>query len=89
MGYECPKRNVFKHFLKPPLDFLDRTPAGILFHIFGPAALKNPSLAKLVLHLADGRLPLGEDLREQLWVAIGRTSIRYCGADPILQQCTR
>ena len=64
MWYECPKRNVFKHFLKPSLDFLDQTPCGILFHIFGPAALKNPLLAKLVLHLADGRLPLVEDLRE-------------------------
>ena len=78
MGYECPKRNVFRPFLKPSLDFTEQTPSGKLFHIFGPTALKEPSLAKLVRHLADGMLPLVKDLREQLWVAIGSTSIRYC-----------
>ena len=89
MGYECQKINVFRHFLKPSLDFSDQTPGGKLFHIFGLAALKEPSLAKVVWHLADGMLPLVEDLREQLGVAIGSTSIRYCRADPILQQYTR
>ena len=45
------------------MDLLAWTVGGRLFQIFGPTALKEPTLAKLVLHLADGRLPLVEDLQ--------------------------
>ena len=58
------------------MDLLARTVGGRLFQIFGPTALKEPTLAKLVLHLVDGRLPLAEDLKERLWVIDGSRSAR-------------
>ena len=58
------------------MDLLAQTMGGRLFQIFGPTALKEPTLAKLVLHLADGRLPLVEDLKEQLWVVDRSKSAR-------------
>ena len=64
MGYERLKRKVFKHFLKLSVDSLDRTTGGKLFQIFGPTTLKDPMLAKLVQHLANGMLLLVEDLSE-------------------------
>ena len=89
VGYDCPKTYVFRLFLKLSLDFSGQTSGSILFQILGPAELKVPSFARLVLHLADCKLPLVEDLREQLWVALGRRSIRYCGDVPTLHWCTR
>ena len=65
IGYDCPKRYVFRLFLKPSFDFSALTSHGKLFQTFGPAALKDPSFARLVLHLADCKLPLFEDLRER------------------------
>ena len=53
-----------------------RTMGGRLFQIFGPTVLKEPTLAKLVLHLADGRLPLVEDLKARLWVIDGSKAAR-------------
>ena len=53
VGYDCPKRYVFRLFLKLSLDFSAQTSGGILFQIFGLAELKDPSFARLVLHLAD------------------------------------
>ena len=88
VGYDCPKRYVLRLFLKLSLDFSAWILGHILFQIFGPAQLNDPSFAGLVLHLAVCRLPLVEDLREQLWVAVGR-STRYSGAHPTLHQCTR
>ena len=69
LGVSDPKRKVFKHFLKPSV-------GGRLFQIFDPTTLKEPTLAKLVLHLVDGRLALVEDLRERLWVVDGSKSAR-------------
>ena len=76
MGYEWLKRKVFRHFLKLSLDFSDQTAGGKLFQIFGPTALKEPTLARLVWHLADGMLLLVEDLSKWLWVADGSKSLR-------------
>ena len=63
VGYDYPKRHVFRLFLKLSLDFSPWTSGGILFQIFGPAELKDPSFTRLVLNLADRKLPLVEDLR--------------------------
>ena len=84
VGYDYTKRCVLSLFLKMSLDFSAQILGGRLFQIFGPAELNDPSFGRLVLHLAGCRLPLVEDLTEQLWVAVGRRSTRYCGALPIL-----
>ena len=76
MGYERLKRKVFKHFLKLSVDSLDQTAGGRLFQILGPTTLQEPTLAKLVQHLASGMLPLVEDLSKRLWVADGSRSAR-------------
>ena len=76
MGYAWPKRKVFRHFLKLSLDFSDQTAGGKLFQIFGPTTLNEPTLSRLVWHLADGMLPLVKDLSEWLWVADGSKSLR-------------
>ena len=89
VGYDFPKRYVLRLFLKLSLDISAQILGSILFQIFGPTELNDPFFARLVLHLAVGRLPLVEDLRDQLWVAIGRRSTRYYGAFPTLYQCTR
>ena len=66
VGYDCPKRYVLRLFLKLSLDFLAQILGSMLFQICGPTELKDPSFTRLVLHLADCRLPLVEDLREQI-----------------------
>ena len=63
VGYDCLKRYVLRLFLKLSLDFSAWILGSLLFQIFGPAELKDPPSARLVLHLADCRLPLVEDLK--------------------------
>ena len=83
VGYDCTKRCVLSLFFKLSLDFSVQILGCRLFQIFGPAELNDPSFARLVLHLAGCRLPLVEDLREWLWLAVGRRPTRYCEALPI------